>query len=116
MISATNIIYGFQPLLWEQLFYKKGLSEYCCMLSCKIAIPTSLKNEFLHKFFFSNMFNKDSDAKYRKQLFLRTAFFRTPFISEHFLKAGAFIVEVNCRAFCLLSYPLGVQSLRPPLA
>ena len=50
---------------------------------------------------FSKISNKDSDTKYKEQLFLRTAIFRTPFTSEHFLKTREFIVEVNCRDFPL---------------
>ena len=53
------------------------------------------------KSIFSKIFNTDSDAKYKEQLFLRTAVFRTPFTSEHFLKTRGFIVEVNCRDFPL---------------
>ena len=52
------------------------------------------KNEFLQKHF-SKIFNTDSDAKYKEQLFLRTTIFRTPFTSEHFLKTRGFIVKVN---------------------
>ena len=51
---------------------------------------------------FSKIFSTDSDAKYKEQLFLRTAIFRTPFTSEHFLKTRGFIVEVSCRDFPLL--------------
>ena len=51
---------------------------------------------------FSKIFSTDSDAKYKEQLFLRTAIFRTPFASEDFLKTRGFIVEANCRDFPLL--------------
>ena len=36
---------------------------------------------------FLNIFNTDSDAKYTEKLVLRKANIRTPFMSEHFLKA-----------------------------
>ena len=51
---------------------------------------------------FSKIFSTDSDAKYKEQLFLRTAIFRTSFTSEHFLKTLEFTVEVNCRDFPLV--------------
>ena len=51
------------------------------------------KNEFLHKYF-SNIFNTDSDAKYKEHLFLRTAIFRKPSTSENFLKTPKLIVKL----------------------
>ena len=51
---------------------------------------------------FSKIFNTDSDAKYKEQLFSRRVVFRTPFTSQHFLKTRGFTVEVNCRDFPLL--------------
>ena len=56
---------------------------------------------------FSKIFSTDSYAKYKEQLFLRTAIFRTPFTSEHFLKGRGFFVEVNCKDFPLFQDPLG---------
>ena len=49
---------------------------------------------------FSKIFSTDPHAKYKEQLFLKTAIFRTPFTSEFLLKTRIFI-EVNCKDFPL---------------
>ena len=60
---------------------------------------------------FSKIFSTDSDAKYKEQLFLRTALFRTPFTSEHFLKTRGLIIKLIVKTFLYFKIHLDASLL-----
>ena len=88
MSSVLNISYAE---ICDQNILKKSMKEVIFkLLFLKMNSFTDI---------FSKIFSTDSDAKYKQQLFLRTAIFRTRFTSEHFLKTRDLLSKLIVKTF-----------------